>query len=168
MTNAAISEKGKEWIMAIYLVRHGANLPSHMDPDKGLSEEGRKEVERVAASAEAYGLELASIKHSGKKRAYETARILEGIFKSREGFQEMGGLAPNDDVLPLAAALDGYEYTMFVGHLPFMERLAACLVNGSPEIPVLRFQTGQMVCLEKDPQGGSWFIQWVLTPDGNG
>jgi phosphohistidine phosphatase len=154
-------------IMALYLVRHGANLPAHVDPDKGLSEEGRKEVEGVAASAGGYALELASIRHSGKKRAYETAQILESALKSREGVQEMSGLGPNDDFSRLAATMDRYENTMFVGHLPFMERLVACLVNGSPGIPAVRFRTGQMVCLEKDSQSGSWVIQWALTPDGN-
>jgi phosphohistidine phosphatase len=150
--------------MAIYLVRHGRNLSAEVDPDKGLSEAGRKEVARVASAAKRYGPELASIKHSGKKRALQTAEILESILNSRDGVQERSGLGPNDDVSHLATIIDQYENTMFVGHLPFMERLIAYLVTGSTEISVVRFQNGQMVSLEKDPQGGSWAIQWVLTP----
>lgn len=150
--------------MAIYLVRHGTNLPAHMNPDKGLSEGGMNEVERVAAAAKSRGLEPASIKHSGKKRALETAEILQSILNSREGVQKMSGLEPNDDVVELAATINRYENTMLVGHLPFMERLVAYLITGSTETPVVRFRNGQMVCLEKDLQGGSWAIQWVLAP----
>jgi phosphohistidine phosphatase len=154
-------------MMAIYLVRHGKNLSVAVDPDKGLSEEGRKEVERVAAAAKRRGLDVASIKHSDKKRAMQTAEVLEAVLSSREGIQEMSGLGPNDDVSGLAATMDQYENTMFVGHLPFMERLVAYLIGGLPGKPVLRFQNGQMVCLEKDRQSRSWIVRWVLTPDGN-
>jgi phosphohistidine phosphatase len=164
MTNAAISQKGKERIMAIYLVRHGKNLPAQEDPDKGLSDQGRKGVERLAASAKRYGPELASIKHSGKKRALQTAEILDSILNSRDGVQERNGLGPNDDVSDLAAIIDQSENTMFVGHLPFMERLTAYLITGSTEIPVVRFENGQIVCLEKDLQTGSWIIQWMVAP----
>jgi len=153
--------------MAIYLVRHGKNLPADADPERGLSEEGKKEVEHVATAAKRYGLDLASIRHSGKKRALQTAEILESVFNSRDGVQELRGLGPNDDVSDLAATIDRYENTMFVGHLPFMERLVACMITGSTEKPVLRFQNGQMVCLEKERQSGLWIIRWMITTDRN-
>ena len=66
--------------MAIYLVQHGKNLPKDVDPEKGLSEEGKKEVERVASAAKRYGLNVASIRHSGKKRALETATNSDSPF----------------------------------------------------------------------------------------
>ena len=150
--------------MTIYLVRHGKNLPAEADPDKGLSEAGIKEVEHVAGAAKRYGPELASIKHSGKKRARQSAEILGSILNPRDGVQERSGLGPNDDVFDLAAAMDQYENTMFVGHLPFMERLAAYLITGSTEIPVVRFENGQIACLEKDLQTGSWIIRWTIAP----
>lgn len=148
--------------MAIYLVQHGKNLPKDVDPDKGLSEEGRNDVEYVAATAKKLDLNIGSIRHSGKKRARETAEIFQSILGSREGVREMSGLAPTDDVTTLAANLDQYEKTMFVGHLPFMEKLVAYLIRGSAETPVIKFRNGGIVCL--DQEAGEWIIQWVIPP----
>jgi len=61
--------------MPLFLVQHGKNLPKEQDPEKGLSEEGKNEVERIAALAVRYGVSVSAIKHSGKKRARETAEI---------------------------------------------------------------------------------------------
>jgi phosphohistidine phosphatase len=149
--------------MAIYLVQHGKNLPKDVDPEKGLSEEGKKEVERVASAAKRYGLTVASIRHSGKKRALQTAEIFESILKSRDGVREVSGLGPLDDVP--GPALDPKENVMFVGHLPFMEKLVSYLITGSAERPVLKFQNGGMVCLEKDAESGAWVIKCMLMPD---
>ena len=150
--------------MAIYLVQHGKNLPEDVDAGKGLSGEGKKEVEQVAATAKSYGLNIAAIRHSGKKRALQTAEMFERILGSRDGVQEMAGLGPTDDVTKLAAALEQHENTMFVGHLPFMEKLVAYLIRGSTEIPVIKFKNGGIVCLEKDREIGEWIIQWVIPP----
>ena len=150
--------------MAIYLVQHGKSLPEDVDPDKGLSGEGKKEVEHVAAEAKRYGLNMAAIRHSGKKRALQTAEVFQSILGSRGGVQKMSGLGPMDDVTTLAAILNQHEYTMFVGHLPFMEKLVAYLIRGSAEIPVIKFKNGAIVCLEKEREGGEWIIQWVIPP----
>lgn len=148
--------------MTIYLVQHGKNLPKDMDPDKGLSEEGKKEVRRVAAAAKEFDLNIGAVRHSGKKRARETAEIFESALGSREGVAEMSGLGPTDDVTTLAANLDQYDKTMFVGHLPFMEKLVAYLIRGSAETPVLKFRNGGIVCLDREE--GEWVIQWVIPP----
>lgn len=151
--------------MAIYLVQHGKNLPKDVDPDKGLSEEGKEEVERVASAAEKYGLKVTAIKHSGKKRASQTAEIFASLLKPPHGVQEITGLGPLDDVSMLAGAIDPQEEVMFVGHLPFMEKLVSYLISGSTERPLLRFQKGGVVCLEKDRESGSWMIEWMLMPN---
>ncbi len=41
--------------MAIYLVQHGKSLSKDIDPEKGLSEEGISEVQRIAEVAAGYG-----------------------------------------------------------------------------------------------------------------
>lgn len=152
-------------MMAVYLVQHGKNLAKDVDPDKGLSEEGKREVEHVAMAARRYGLGLASIRQSGKKRALQTAEIMESILGSQGGVQEMSDLGPNDDVTKLAASLDAHENTMFVGHLPFMEKLVSYLIRGSAEIPVIKFKNGGIVCLERHRESGEWIIEWMLLPE---
>ena len=151
--------------MAIYLVQHGKSLPKDVDPDRGLSDEGKKEVERVASAAEKCGLNVAAIKHSGKKRALQTAEIFASFLKPPHGVQEIAGLGPLDDVTMLAGAIDAPEEIMFVGHLPFMEKLVSYLISGSAERPLLRFQNGGVVCLEKDPESGSWMIESMIMPN---
>ena len=149
--------------MALFLVQHGKSLPKEIDPEKGLSEEGKNEVEGVAVQAKEYGLMVSAIKHSGKKRARETAEIFAGFLAPRGGVEEMGGLAPLDDVTRLD--LKAAENLMLVGHLPFMEKLASYLITASSDRPpVIKFQNGGIVCLDRDAEADSWFIKWTLFP----
>jgi phosphohistidine phosphatase len=57
---------------------------------------------------------------------------------------------------------------MLVGHLPFLERLASQLILKSPDIPVVRFTNGGIVCLdqwERESDKKIWLVKWVLTPE---
>lgn len=149
--------------MAIYLVQHGKNSPKDADPEKGLSNEGKKDVECIAQMAKEYKVSVLAIKHSGKKRARQTAEILAHALEPGDGFAEMEGLGPLDDVTKPSIKAD--ENVMLVGHLPFMERLTSYLITGSFDKPrVIQFQNGGIVCLDRDPEKQSWFIKWTLFP----
>lgn len=148
--------------MALFLVQHGKSLPKDKDPNKGLSEAGIHETERIAQVAKGYGVHVSSIAHSGKTRARQTADIFASALKPEGGLQEISGLNPLDDVT--AVAIDSTEDRMLVGHLPFMERLTAYLITGSIERPVFKFQNSGIVCLDKAPDIGSWVIKWALMP----
>ncbi len=148
--------------MALFLVQHGKSLPKDKDPNKGLSEAGIHETERIAQVAKGYGVHVSSIAHSGKTRACQTADIFASALKPEGGLQEISGLNPLDDVT--AVAIDSTEDRMLVGHLPFMERLTAYLITGSIERPVFEFQNSGIVCLDKAPDIGSWVIKWALMP----
>ena len=148
--------------MAIYLVQHGEALPEAQDPERGLSETGRAETRRMAEVAAGYGVRVARIEHSGKKRARQTAEIFAEVLRPERGLDERMGLAPQDDVVPVAASLDPASNLMLVGHLPFMQRLLGQLVVGDPERRVFKFQGGGVVCLDRDEAG--WFIRWTLMP----
>jgi phosphohistidine phosphatase len=150
--------------MALYLVQHGKSLSKDVDPDQGLSEEGTAETRRIAQVARDYQVPIAHIKQSGKKRARQTAEIFAGALKPAGGVEEVSGLKPLDDVTAFAANIDAAADTMLVGHLPFMERMAAYLVTGSADKPVFKFQNSGIVCLERDPDSGSWVIVWTLMP----
>ena len=115
--------------MALFLVQHGKSLPKEKDPNKGLSEGGIHETERIAQVAKGYGVHVSSIAHSGKTRARQTADIFASALRPDGDIQEISGLNPLDDVT--AVAIDSTEDRMLVGHLPFMERLTAYLITGS-------------------------------------
>ena len=150
--------------MALYLVQHGKSLPKDKDPQKGLSQEGVSETERIAQVAKGYQVRVSKIIHSGKTRARQTAEIFEAALKPSGGIHERSGLNPMDDVTAFAETIDYKEDRMLVGHLPFMERLAAYLITGSFEKPVFKFQNSGIVCLDKDPATESWAIKWTLMP----
>lgn len=145
-------------------MQHGKSLPKEVDPEQGLSDEGISDVERIAGVAKSYGVRVSSIEHSGKKRARQTAEIFASALKPERGVGERGGINPLDDVAVVAGALRSEENLMLVGHLPFMERLASCLITGSVQKRVIKFQNGGIVCLDKEPDTPSWFIKWSLMP----
>ena len=151
--------------MALYLVQHGKSLPKDIDPDQGLSEEGVAETKRIADVAANYGVNVSHIKHSVKTRAHKTAEIFASALNPPRGIAEVDGLKPLDDVITFAASIDPAENTMLVGHLPFMERMTSYLVTGSTDKPVFKFQNSGIVCLNKDPDSGSWVIVWTLMPN---
>ncbi len=150
--------------MALYLVQHGKSLPKDVDPEKGLSEEGISEVKRIAKVAKGHNVMVFTIKHSGKKRARQSAEIFASALSPRYGVEESKGLNPLDDVVTIADRVDSGDNVMLVGHLPFMERLTSYLVTGSADNTVFRFQNGGIVCLDKDAGGVSWVIKWTLVP----
>jgi len=151
--------------MAIFLVQHGKSLPKDQDPEQGLSPQGRENVERIAATARGYGVQVGSIVHSGKKRARETAEIFAAALSPAGGVKQMDGLKPLDDVVSFAGGLDAQSRLMMVGHLPFMERLTSFLVTGDMDSPVLKFQNGGIVCLDQGSEGKGWIIKWTLMPE---
>lgn len=151
--------------MALFLVQHGKALSQEIDPERGLSEEGISEVERIANTAKNYKVIVSAIKHSGKKRAKQTADIFAAVLKPVDGVSVIAGLNPLDDVAPISHSTFVNENVMLVGHLPFMEKLTSYLIIGQSEPPVFKFQNGGIVCLDQDADGKSWVIKWALMPN---
>lgn len=150
--------------MSLFLVQHGKALSPDIDPERGLSDEGIAEVERIASTAKNYDVHVAAIKHSGKKRAQQTADIFASALNPDGGVEQRNGLNPLDDVIPVARSINAKENAMLVGHLPFMERLTSFLITGNPDRPVFKFQNGGIVCLDQDPNTQIWIIKWTLMP----
>ena len=150
--------------MKVYLVRHGEAKHKSVDPLRPLTEQGRQDVQQVAAFAARLGLEVHQIRHSGKTRAEQTAAILGETLSPPAGVVAVSGLAPRDDAQSVADGLTRESRpVMLVGHLPFLTRLAGLLVVGDAERPVVRFRQGGIVCLERED--GRWLVAWVLTPE---
>jgi len=150
--------------MAIFLVQHGKSLPKNIDPEKGLSPEGLAEVKQMAGMVADQHLKVSSIRHSGKKRALQTAEFFAQALKPTNGLEEMGGMGPLDDVISVADSLEGEDNIMLVGHLPFLERLASFLVTGNIDKPIIKFQNAGVVCLSQDSESKGWAINWALVP----
>ena len=62
--------------MELYLVQHGEAKPESEDPERPLTDRGEETVRRMAAWAAQVGLKVDEIRHSGKRRAEQTASLL--------------------------------------------------------------------------------------------
>jgi phosphohistidine phosphatase len=158
--------------MYFYLVRHGEAQSELEDPLRPLSEKGKKVVRRVASFLAQQGVRPKEINRSEKLRARETAEIIAKGLSMVDRVKAIKGLAPNDDVNPVADLLCAEEKSlMLVGHLPFLSKLLSLLVISDPERPMVSFQSGTIVCLSRDDSlkfptpGNGWIIKWVLSPE---
>jgi phosphohistidine phosphatase len=150
--------------MKLCLVQHGEARSKAEDPERPLTERGREDVVRVATFAATVGLQVRQIRHSGKRRAEETASILAEYLPPTGGLIAVPGMSPRDDVHPIAEALRvETQPVMLVGHLPFLDRLASLLVTGDAERSIVRFQMGGIVCLMGEET--HWAVGWMVTPD---
>lgn len=106
-----------------------------------------------------------TIYHSGKARARQTAEIIAKAIQPTPAVVPMEGLGPNDDPTLAHRSIGQWDKpVMLVGHLPHLARLAALLVTGHAERPLIAFRMGGVVCLRLDDRG-DWVVDWVVTPD---
>lgn len=153
--------------MNLYLVQHGESKAESEDPARPLTNAGRAAVEQVGYHLFRAALLAADvvIRHSGKLRAAQTARILASCLRLASPPQEAAGLAPNDPPEAALGLIAGSSSDlMLVGHLPHLSRLASLLLVGTVERAVVRFQMGGVVCLARD-DSGAWALEWMLVPE---
>ena len=148
----------------IYLVQHGEAKSKEEDPERSLTEKGRRDVEKVAVWAAKTGLKIEQIRHSGKRRAAETAEIFAEKLTLKKNVIAVSGIAPNDDVESVANILEQESHSiMIVGHLPFLNRLTSRLLVGNSEPTVVRFRNGGLVGLSSD--SGNWSVALLVPPE---
>jgi len=151
--------------MHLYLVQHGAAKSEAEDPHRGLTNEGRRDVERIAKFLVPLRLCLDRIEHSGKLRARQTAEILAAHLRPAEGTHEIAGLAPHDDVEPVCVRLQQeLKNLMVVGHLPHLSHLASRLLGLERNRAIVRFQMAGVARLDRD-EVGQWEVRWVFPPE---
>ena len=150
--------------MKLYLVQHGKAVPEEVDRKRPLTEEGRREMEKVAAFVKKLDLSVDYLWHSGKKRAEQTAEELTKAVKVRKQISAREGLAPNDDVEVIKEELAAPGDVFIVGHLPFLSKLASLLLTGNKEEGVVAFKNGGIVCLSLSDEK-RWQLEWAVTPE---
>ena len=150
--------------MDFFLVRHGEAKPEYEDPQRPLSDRGRRDVERIARALSEKKIAGVEILHSGKLRAKQTAEIIARFLSPGRRARQITGLAPDDDPVLAEAELEAADGpVLLVGHLPHLGRLAALLVTGDAERSVVEFPPATVVCLSR--VDGAWKVAWSLTPD---
>ena len=152
-------------------MRHGEAHESTVDPSRALTEGGRAAVEQVAAMAQQRGVRVSRICHSGILRAEQTAAVLADSVDAGAPIEVRKGLGPEDDVESIAHWLFELaedptgESIALVGHLPFLERLAAELLAGPNASRVPAFQPATLIKLLPASDGRRFTVDWVIRPD---
>lgn len=150
--------------MKLYLMQHGDAVSKELDPERPLSEAGRKDVERIGSFLSKTSFQPKRIFHSGKTRALQTAKIVANRAVPTVVMEALSGIGPKDAVEPIAKkARDWSDDVLLVGHLPFMARLVSLLVKSKADDAVA-YQPGSIVCVERD-EDGDWRVAWMIRPE---
>jgi phosphohistidine phosphatase len=151
--------------MQLYLVQHGAAKSEAEDPQRSLTAEGMKTVERMAKYLSSLRLHVGRIEHSGKERARQTAEIMAAHLRPEGGTREVAGISPNDNVGSMRERLQNEAGSlMIVGHLPYLSRLLSVLLGVHQDRALVTYQMGGVVHLERDHRG-DWRLGWILAPE---
>jgi len=146
--------------MKLYLMRHGQAASPQVDPQQGLTREGRVAIEQFAQRLAQQGVTFSQVFHSEKARAQQTAEIMTRLIASTVIPQQRTGLKPNDDPRLLIPVIERWQDdTLITSHLPFIPSLLSLLTGGLQSIALT---PGTLVCLLKDNSG--WRIEWVASP----
>ncbi len=148
--------------MRLYLIQHGIALPESEDSQKGLSDKGVVQTQKMAEFLRRQDAKIDLIWHSKKLRAVQTAQIFSQHITAAE-IVERDDINPQDSVDKFAHELEAADKdAMIVGHLPFLQKLAAKLLVKSANIELISFKNSAIVCLEYKE---SWKILWMIDPD---
>ncbi len=148
--------------MLLYLVQHGQAKSKDENPERPLTDSGRKDVEAVMLLMMRFGaISATRVLHSGKLRAAETAEIIATKIDAES--EEVDGIDPNDDPGIWQARLaESDRDLLIVGHLPHLSRLASLLLSGDAEAGLVEFAHGGVTCLHGE--GGHWTLRWSIPP----
>lgn len=151
--------------MKLYLVQHAKAASKEVDPQRPLTEEGERDIQKVAAFIKPLNLSVDYLWHSTKERAIQTAEVLAEVVKINKAKIARDGLAPNDDVTALKDKIvSDPQDIMIVGHLPFVSKLASLLLTGQEFAGTVAFKQGGIVALSSS-EPNHWQIDWMLIPD---
>lgn len=150
--------------MNLYLIRHGDYNDAHIDPEKGLSVEGRKQVRKTIKYLAKNGVKISEIWHSDKKRAKDTAELAAEILKKKKIFQKKD-LAPLDDVKHAANRIQAQKSNILIaGHLPHLSNLATRLILKKESGTAFKLKAASILALTQD-QDKNWQIEWLISPE---
>lgn len=150
--------------MRLYLVQHGEACSKELDPERPLNDQGKADIDQLAAFMLHASCRVGRVIHSGKLRAQQTAERLARVMAVNVDLETSTLINPNDD--PAAFDWQGESSdrdTLIVGHLPFMARLVSQLVINDNDRLVVSYRPGTILCLETDQ--GLWRINWMIRPE---
>ena len=150
--------------MKLYLVQHGEACTKEVDPDRPLTDQGIKDIDRLATFLNKAGIKVDRVIHSGKLRAFQTAERLAKVVAPGVELESSGLLNPNDNPKAFDWQSESWsKETLVVGHLPFMAKLVAHLLIQNENKLITAYRPGSIVCLEHNDE--HWQIIWMIRPE---
>lgn len=151
--------------MKLYLVQHGEACTKEVDPDRPLTDQGKEDVDRLAAFLKQAGIQVDRVIHSEKLRAIQTAECLANAIAPGVELETSGIINPNDNPQAFDWQSDSWDKdTLVVGHLPFLAKLVSHLVIEDENKLITDWQTGSAVCLGHN-SNAQWQINWMIRPE---
>ena len=151
--------------MKLYLVQHGEACSKEINLDRPLTDQGKTDIERLAALLKQAGIRVERVIHSGKLRAEQTAEHLAKAIAPGVELETSGLINPNDNPKAFDWQSESWDTdTLIAGHLPFMAKLVSHLVIEDENRPITAFQPGSVVCLEQN-NDAHWQINWMIRPE---
>lgn len=145
----------------VFLLHHADAVPPDVDHMRPLSGLGRAQADLVIAQVLARGARPATIWHSGKLRARQTAEVAWRTLNPFASFGAARGLQPDDDPDTMAVALDAETTDVLVaGHMPHLARLLHRLTTGLRDGGAASFPPHGCVALEKAEE--RWEERWRI------
>ena len=146
--------------MKLFLMRHGQAASSDIDPKKGLSDEGKTDIEQLAHRLATQNVTFKKAFHSGKARAQQTAEIMANILAPEVKPEFADNLKPNDDPEKIIPDINCWQDdTLIASHLPFIPHLLMLLTDSNQPI---NFVPGTVACLTRIST--HWQLEWVARP----
>jgi phosphohistidine phosphatase len=156
----------------LYIVRHADALPINMqditsDADRPLSDEGHRQVKRLAAGFKRLDIRPDRVLTSPLRRAREAAQdLVQHLNLTGLEAVHCDHLAPGGSSRKLAKALRQLDVqnVILVGHEPDLGRHTAHFI-GSKRARI-EFAKGGCACVACDnpPRKGTGALMWLLTP----
>ncbi len=149
--------------MYLLLMQHAKSKSEEEDPERGITETGKKETAAAAQFLRTFNFNVDEIWHSTKKRSRETAEIVTSSNNLKNIISEKDFLSPLDDVKPVVKVLNSHNHNiMIIGHLPFLSRLISLLITGYENYEPVKFINSGVVALVHEDE--KWKIISVLSP----
>lgn len=149
--------------MQLLVIRHAIAVDaSDADDDAGrkLTRQGRRRFRRAARGLDRLGLTPAQVLHSPKRRAVETAALLDAPSRISE---HLAG-PPRAELYAELAAL-GDVRAAVVGHEPYLGALIATLTLGDPRHgEAITLKKGGVAWLDGSPTPGGMHLRALLPP----
>ncbi len=156
--------------MQVYILRHGIAedvKPGGNDPDRALTNEGRKKLREVLRAAERADVVPSLIVTSPYLRAVQTAEVVIEVLGYANDLLRTEALIPSADPEDLWEEIrvhQGVMQLMLVGHEPMLSQLVAFLLN-SPSLMV-DVKKGALLRIDIDHFGAQphGVLRWMVVP----